>query len=466
MAAEFPFKVVLEAVDRATAPIRRVGQLLEGVQSRAQRAFPPVGKSLAGVNRQFGVLSRRLSIVGGVAAAGAAALVKSYADAGDNIAKVSDRLGIGIEALQEYRFAAERSGVDTRTFDLAVQRLGRRVGEAAKGTGEARGALAELGISAVDAAGGVRSIESLLPEVADKLGALENANQRNALAMKLFDSEGVRLVQMLQDGSAGLDDLRREARGLGLVMSEESARAAERFTDRMSNLQGALLGVRNRIGGAVLPVLTDLSDKITSGILAKGPAIQAWASRFAERLPGRLQALRTGFASLIERLRPTIDFGRALADRFGGVQLVLGGLAAIILGPMVAALATLTASFVGLGVTLALNPIGIVVIAVGALIAKLGGLERIFGAVKRAASGAFGFITDALGIERGPARPQSSAALRSSSIAPALAPQRALSSTGKIEVKFDGAPRGTRVAVTENDGVDLRTEMGFAMQGL
>ncbi|TQE99501.1 MAG: hypothetical protein FKY71_08320 [Spiribacter salinus] len=206
-----------------------------------------------------GVKNTALALTAAVAAV-SAGIAKFTADAGrtgDELAKTSTRLGIATGDLQAYRFAAERSGVATATFDMAVQRLGRRVGEAAKGTGEAQDALKTLGISATEADGSVRSISDLLPEIADKLGTMENANQRNALAMKLFDSEGVRMVQMLKDGSAGLEGLLDEFESLGITLSEDQVKAAVEYTDSMSNLTTVLRGVKNLLGAELLPQVTE-----------------------------------------------------------------------------------------------------------------------------------------------------------------------------------------------------------------
>ena len=49
-------------------------------------------------------------------------------------------------ALQELRFAAKASGIEQQTLDMALQRFTRRAAEAAQGTGEAKDALAQMGM--------------------------------------------------------------------------------------------------------------------------------------------------------------------------------------------------------------------------------------------------------------------------------------------------------------------------------
>jgi hypothetical protein len=142
----------------------------------------------------------RLVKVAAVVGGAITAVAFRTAKAGDELAKTSRRLGLGVKALQEWRFAAQRAGIESRTFDMAVQRFGRRVAEASRGQGEARDALAEMGIQLTDVNGQLRDSDVLLTESLIALSKQENEFRRNALAMKLFDSEGVRMVQLASAG--------------------------------------------------------------------------------------------------------------------------------------------------------------------------------------------------------------------------------------------------------------------------
>jgi hypothetical protein len=72
---------------------------------------------------------------------GLTALVDRSISAANAIGKTADTIGVGVEALQELRFAAKASGVEQQTLDMALQRFTRRAAEAAEGTGEAKDAL-------------------------------------------------------------------------------------------------------------------------------------------------------------------------------------------------------------------------------------------------------------------------------------------------------------------------------------
>jgi hypothetical protein len=94
-------------------------------------------------------------------------LVDRSISAADAIGKTADKIGVGVEALQELRFAAKASRVEQQTLDMALQRFTRRAAEAAQVTGEAKDALAQMGIPLRDESGNLRRSADLLGDVAD-----------------------------------------------------------------------------------------------------------------------------------------------------------------------------------------------------------------------------------------------------------------------------------------------------------
>jgi hypothetical protein len=233
---------------------------VKGMEKQAVVSNKKIGTSLAAVKTSY--LAITAAVAGTVI--GLKKLISSTVTYGDAIGKTGDKLGINVEKLQEYQFAAERSGVSTETLNMALQRFGRRVGEAAKGTGEAKQALIDMGIEVKDKlTGRIKTVEELLPQVADHLANLTSAEERNALAMKLFDSEGVALVNMLKEGSLGLEEFTKRFRELGGVMSEEQVRNAEKFKDATKDLSAAWVGLRNDAIGPLIPKMTNLMNLLT-----------------------------------------------------------------------------------------------------------------------------------------------------------------------------------------------------------
>lgn len=201
---------------------------------------------------------RAMTIAAGIAGAAITALAVKTARMGDTLLNTSRRLGLGVVALQEWFFAAEKGGITAQAFDMAIQRFGRRAAEAAQGTGEAVRALAELQIQTRDANGNVREMGELLEDAVKALADLENPLRRNRLAFKLFDSEGVKVVQMLHGGSEALQAARKRLNELGGVMDEQTAQLGKDAVNAWTDFSAAMNGVIFAMGKHLLPTITKL----------------------------------------------------------------------------------------------------------------------------------------------------------------------------------------------------------------
>jgi hypothetical protein len=262
------------------------------------------------------------ALVGVTTVGGLAALVDRSISAADAIGKTADKIGVSVEALQELRFAAKASGVEQQTLDMALQRSTRRAAEAAQGTGEAKDALAQMGIALRDQSGNLRRSEDLLANVADAFARIEDPAERVRLAFKLFDSEGVALVNLLSDGSGALDEMRERARDLGIVLDEHLVRDAERARTELDTLSQVISANLTRAALEAAPVIADLSSWLAD---VAGKAGIAWerlfdapeekslrtlryeldlASSTIEKLEGRIQELRDsptlGFTTFLD----------------------------------------------------------------------------------------------------------------------------------------------------------------------
>lgn len=233
---------------------------LEAQTSQYQRELEKANKKLDGfAKRQVSSLNLVKKGFGVLAAAAAGAnfssFIKSTVDAANHLGDMSVRLGISTEALSELGYAAELSGISTQTLEMGLQRMTRRVAEAANGTGEAVKALHELNVSA-------RDLSALAPDqqfevLADALMRVEDQGQRVALAMKLFDSEGVKLIQMMSEGSAGLREMRAEAESLGLTVSNETAQGATEFNASIIQLNRGIDALANTLLSKALPYMIE-----------------------------------------------------------------------------------------------------------------------------------------------------------------------------------------------------------------
>jgi hypothetical protein len=160
----YAIRLAVDGVGQVKAELVSVGQSGEQSLKRVESAGERASGGLKGLGRQAellraGVRTLGVALAGVTTVGGLAALVDRSISAADAIGKTADKIGVGVEALQELRFAAKASGFEQQTLDMALQRFTRRAAEAAPGTGEAKDALAQMGIALRDQSGNLRRSE-------------------------------------------------------------------------------------------------------------------------------------------------------------------------------------------------------------------------------------------------------------------------------------------------------------------
>jgi hypothetical protein len=97
------------------------------------------------------------------------------------------------------------------------------------------------------------------------------------LAFKLFDSEGVALVNLLRGGSDALEEMRGRARDLGIVLDEHLVRDAERARTELDTAGQVISASLTRAALEAAPVIADISSWLAD---VAGKAGIAWERLF------------------------------------------------------------------------------------------------------------------------------------------------------------------------------------------
>ena len=283
---------------------------------KTKPAFGAVGKSLKGVTSA--IFSMRTALVGVAGVAGFGYLVKSSLNATDTLSKTANKIGTTTEALGGLRYAAEVTGVATNTMDMALQRFTRRTAEAAKGTGEAKGAIKELGLNAQEL--NKMPLDQRMIALADAFGKVDNESDQLRLAFKLFDSEGAALVNTLALGSDGLKDLLGEAKLLGLTMSTTAAQGVEKANDSITKLLYLAKGLKDQFAAALAPAIeglvTLLTGRLQDSIKKAGGTVEAFAKNMAISFIGATAGIVKGFESMMKVIDRALNFVAAKVNNF------------------------------------------------------------------------------------------------------------------------------------------------------
>lgn len=287
----------------------RIKASVSGVDQVANlgRTFGAVERAAGSLTSRVGPLTGALGALAPVATIGGlTALVGRTIETGDAMNDLSQRVGVGVESLAKFRKAAVTSGTDIDGVAKSLAKLSKGMYEAAQtGKGATAEALQELGISATDAAGKLKTADQVTLEIANKFKEMPDGVEKTALAMRLFGKSGAEMIPMLNMGGDAIDKL-------SVKMTKAFAEKADEYSDRLAVLSGKVGGLAMGLTVALLPAL----DAITSA----------------------LTAVVDGFTQLPEPIQAII----------GSVALFLFSFAA--LEPIISLVLTVMAAFKGIGI--------------------------------------------------------------------------------------------------------------------
>jgi hypothetical protein len=373
MSANAEATVRLSLIDRITGPIKRISARLGSLSKRI--GLDKIGKSIGNLGARFKGLGdgiaatsgRLAGLFGLLGAGGAGAIAAAYglaqsaSDLGSEIHDTSVKLGIGAEALTEYRYVADQAGIEVATFDKGVEKLGVNAVEAAKGNKQLSAAFRALGVRVKDTKGHMRPMEDVLDSTFVALSKIKDPLKRNQIAFRLFGKSGVELTKILADGAEGIKAGREEARRLGVVWSDDAAGAADAFGDGVSALGKRLNAFKTLVGVRLLPVIGGVIDGINKWFDANSGLIRSKLTEWVQRLGGFMKDLfdptsqiRQQFAGFAEKVGAVYDKIKPLIDLIGGplnAALALVGFWA--LAPAITAVSLLGFAFGGLAKAIA-----------------------------------------------------------------------------------------------------------------
>lgn len=307
--------------------------------------------------------------VAGIATAavtGTVGAVKHFTDKlaenGDEIDKQSQKLGISAEGYQELSYVCDRSGVSVDVFKRGMGTLKDQVMQNSS-------AFEELGVKIRDNDGNLRSNEDIMWDSIKALSEMEDGAERSSKASELFGKKaGTELGPLLNTGAKGIDDLRQNLHDLGGVMSDDTVKAAADYQDAMTDLDEATGGVKTAIIEELLPYIKDFAK---------------WIS---DHMPEIKKIIKKTFDKFE-------DFGKFIIEH---KDIIIAGLTGIgtafLLFKVASIIEAATTALEGmsfaqgvLNAVMSANPITIVIIAIGLLVAAGVLLYKNWDKVKEAA---------------------------------------------------------------------------------
>ena len=147
--------------------------------------------------------------------------------------------------------------------------------------------------------------------------ALPDGAAKAALAQRLMEESGVRLIPTLNAGSEGLREMADEAERFGAVIGGDLAAASVALNDNLTRLDVQLAAAGQQIGGQLIPVLAVVTDEMVA--FNEQSAI---AARFGEGLNKVLTGTVVSVTTIAEKIGL---FGDALGATAAQIAAILRG---------------------------------------------------------------------------------------------------------------------------------------------
>src|SRR5690554_2769251 len=335
--SEAEFRKLERNISYTEADIRRVNSQLEQTKDKLKSLGNEKFDNLAKLG---GTLTKSLTapILGAVAAL--TALATKGINTADELKNTAQRIGVNVEALQEWNHVATLAGVETGKLEKAFGKVNNILADIALGDVKSfAGVFHALGISMDELEG--KSTEEAFEIIRVALSQVEDQSLRTALANKLFgDKLGSDLIPILSMESDEISDLREEARKLGIITNEQIEQTSG-YKDSLDKLKQSTQALSVEIATVIIPMMSKVVDALQNSVIPAVRTAVEWWNNLSSSTKTIILTLTT------------------LAATIGPVLSVVGKVGPIIKGASVAFKALGSAGmFAGAGINFATLGIG------------------------------------------------------------------------------------------------------------
>ena len=212
-------------------------------------------KSLAGgIAKGFATAT---AAVGAATVAAGTALVKGTADVaayGDNIDKMSQKMGLSAEAYQEWDAVMQHSGTSMESMKASMKTL-------ANAVESGNDAFEKIGLTQEQLA--TMSQQDIFEATIAGLQNVEDTTERTYLAGKLLGKGATELGALLNTSAEDTQAMRDRVHELGGVMSNDAVKAAAAYQDQLQDMTTAFDGLKRGLVSDFMPSITTVMSGLT-----------------------------------------------------------------------------------------------------------------------------------------------------------------------------------------------------------
>lgn len=293
-----------------------------------EKAYAKSSPTLASISAKTGELSektKKLSAAAAVGAAGMIGMAVSAASTADDLLTMSRNTGFSVEELQKLQYAADLIDVSYETMTGSITKL---TAQMASGNE----AFNTLGVSITNSDGSMRAAKDVWYDAVEALGKVENATERDQLAMELFGKKATEMSGIVDDGGAALKALGEEAEATGTILGEDEVKNAGKFNDALDKLKGTAAQAFTSAGATLATTLVPALEKLIN-VVSK---VLTWFGN----LDGTTQTVILTVLGLVAAISPVLGLVSTLTTLAAGLNVAML--------PMIGTIALIVAAVAGL----------------------------------------------------------------------------------------------------------------------
>ena len=187
----------------------------------------------------------------------AGAIVKGVgatAEYGDNIDKMSQKMGLSIEAYQEWDAVMQHSGTSMESMQASMKTLANAVENGNK-------AFQRIGLTQEELAN--MSQEEIFDATIAGLQNVEDETERTYLAGQLLGRGATELGALLNTSAEETQAMKDRVHELGGVMSDEAVKSAAAYQDQLQDMKTAFSGLSRNMLSEFMPSMTTVMGGLT-----------------------------------------------------------------------------------------------------------------------------------------------------------------------------------------------------------
>lgn len=242
---------VFDLLAKLTLDTSEYEEGLSGAQEKAGSFGGKIGQVLGTAGK---VGAAAVAAVTTATVAMGTAAVKSAGETaayGDNIDKMSQKLGMSASAYQEWDAVLQHSGTSIESMQASMKTLA-----TAAETGNA--AFEKLGMTQEEIAN--MSQQELFEATITALQNVTSETERTYLAGQLLGRGATELGPLLNTSAEDTQKMRDRVHELGGVMSDEAVKAAAAYQDSLQDMQTAFSGLQRSLTAEFLPGIKGAMD--------------------------------------------------------------------------------------------------------------------------------------------------------------------------------------------------------------